>query len=132
MTVTIAGSVAAALNSRPVTASIGSASTSYIAGPLDQVNTWVAQWGLSLQILGGTILAICAVLVGIKLGAKSVSSNGTSTGQREAVSSIFGLVIAGVLIGAALLLVPMLIGVGAHSGSTPAPAPAATDAPPPA
>ena len=96
--------------------------TMYLAGPLDQVNAWVAQWGTSLQILGGTILAICMVLVGIKLGAKTVASNGSSTGHREAVGSIFGLLIAGVLIGAALIVVPLFIGVGSGSGAAPAPA----------
>jgi len=103
-----------------------SATTTYLAGPLDQVNAWVSQWGTSLQILGGTILAICMVLVGIKLGAKSVASNGASTGHREAVGAIFGLLIAGVLIGAALIVVPLFVGVGSNSGTTPAPAPAAT------
>jgi hypothetical protein len=105
-----------------------SVNTTYTAAPLDQVNTWVAQWGTSLQVLGGTILAICMVLVGIKLGAKSVASNGASTGHREAVGAIFGLVIAGVLIGAALIIVPLFVGVGSNSGTTPpaAPAPAAT------
>jgi hypothetical protein len=104
------------------------ANTTYTAAPLDQVNAWVAQWGTSLQVLGGTILAICMVLVGIKLGAKSVASNGASTGHREAVGAIFGLVIAGVLIGAALIIVPLFVGVGSNSGTTPpaAPAPAAT------
>ena len=86
---------------------------------MDQVNAWVAQWGTSLQILGGTILAICMVLVGIKLGAKSVASNGASTGHREAIGAIFGLVIAGVLIGAALIVVPLFVGVGSNSGTTP-------------
>ena len=105
-----------------------SVNTTYTAAPLDQVNAWVAQWGTSLQVLGGTILAICMVLVGIKLGAKSVASNGASTGHREAVGAIFGLVIAGVLVGAALIIVPLFVGVGSNSGTTPpaAPAPAAT------
>ena len=105
-----------------------SATTTYIAGPLDQVNAWVSQWGTSLQLLGGVILGICMVLVGIKLGAKSVASQGAaSTGHRETIGSIFGLVIAGVLIGAALIIVPIFIGVGSNSGTTPpAPAPAAT------
>ena len=104
-----------------------SANTTYTAAPLDQVNAWVAQWGTSLQILGASVLAICMVLVGIKLGAKSVASNGASTGHREAVGAIFGLVIAGVLIGAALIIVPLFVGVGSNSGTTPpAPAPAAT------
>ena len=109
----------AALNGR------AASSVTYLAGPLDQVNAWVAQWGTSLQILGGTILAICMVLVGIKLGAKSVAGNGASTGHREAVGAIFGLLIAGVLIGAALIVVPLFIGVGSNSGTTPASAPAA-------
>ena len=100
-----------------------SADTTYLAAPLDQVNTWVAQWGTSLQVLGGTVLAICMVLVGIKLGAKSVASQGASTGHREAIGSIFGLLIAGVLIGAALIIVPLFVGVGSNSGTTPAPAP---------
>jgi hypothetical protein len=99
--------------------------TTYLAGPLDQVNTWVSQWGASLQVLGGIILAICMVLVGIKLGAKSVASNGASTGHREAIGAIFALVIAAVLIGAALIVVPMLIGIGSNSGTTPPPPPAA-------
>lgn len=103
-----------------------SANTTYLAGPLDQVNAWVSQWGTSLQVLGGIILAICMVLVGIKLGAKSVASNGASTGHREAIGSIFGLVIAAVLIGAALIIVPMLIGIGSNSGTTSPPASTAT------
>ena len=103
-----------------------SATTTYIAGPLDQVNAWVSQWGTSLQLLGGVILGICTVLVGIKLGAKSVASNGPSTGHREAIGSIFALVIAAVLVGAALIIVPMFVGVGSNSGTTPAPAPPAT------
>ena len=108
-----------------------SASTTYLAGPLDQVNAWVTQWGTSLQLLGGTVLAICMVLVGIKLGAKSVASSGANTGHREAVGAIFGLAIAGVLIGAALIIVPLFVGVGANSGTTtPVPAaPAATAGP---
>ena len=101
-----------------------SATTTYLAGPLDQVNAWVAQWGTSLQILGASVLAICVVLVGIKLGAKSVASQGASTGHREAIGSIVGLVIAGVLIGAALIIVPLFVGVGSNSGTTPPPAPA--------
>ena len=106
------------------------ANTTYTAAPLDQVNAWVSQWGTSLQVLGGTILAICMVLVGIKLGAKSVASNGASTGHREAVGAIFGLLIAGVLVGAALIIVPLFVGVGSNSGITPAPAPAAPTAGP--
>lgn len=106
------------------TTGLTSVNTTYMAGPLDQINTWVAQWGTSLQVLGGTILAICMVLVGIKLGAKSVAGNGSS-GHREAFGAIFGLAIAGVLIGAALIIVPMLVGIGTNSGTTPAqPAPA--------
>src|SRR5450755_1625187 len=106
----------------------GGANTTYLAAPLDQVNTWVSQWGTSLQVLGGTILAICMVLVGIKLGAKSVASQGASSGHREAIGSIFGLLMAGVLIGAALIIVPIFISVGSNSGTTTPPpaAPAAT------
>lgn len=106
------------------------ANTTYTAAPLDQVNAWVSQWGSSLQILGASVLAICVVLVGIKLGAKSVASQGASTGHREAVGAIFGLVIAGVLIGAALIIVPLFVGVGSNSGTTPAPAPPAPTAGP--
>ena len=71
----VTAAAVAALIARPVggSTSASSATTVYLAGPLDQVNTWVSQWGTSLQILGGTILAICMVLVGIKLGAKSVA-----------------------------------------------------------
>ncbi|HEY5880983.1 MAG TPA: hypothetical protein VIU11_18870 [Nakamurella sp.] len=97
-----------------------------LAGPLDEVNTWLGQWGSSFQILGATILGICAIFVGIKLGAKSVASSGPSSGTRESLGALFQLAIAGIIIGAALLLVPMLINIGKGSG-TPAPAaPAAT------
>ena len=99
----------------------------YLAGPLDGVNAWVSQWGTALQVLGGTLLAICMILVGIKLGAKSVASSGPNTGQREAVGAIFGLLIAGVLIGAALIIVPIFISVGSNSGSTPTAPPAVTE-----
>ena len=102
--------------------------TVYLAGPLDAVNAWMSQWGTSLQVTGGIILAICMVLVGIKLGAKTVVSNGTSSGSgnREAVGAIFGLAIAGVLIGAAMIVVPLLVSMGSNSGTpTAPPAPAA-------
>ena len=103
-----------------VTASIGvphyptvKAVATYLAGPLDAVNTWMSQWGTALQVLGGTVLAICMVLVGIKLGAKTVTGGPAGGGGHpEAVGSIFGLAVAGVLIGAALVIVPILIGVG--------------------
>jgi len=92
-----------------------------LAGPLDQINTWLGQWGSSFQIVGATVLGICAIFVGIKLGAKSVVSNGPNSGTRESLGSLFQLAIAGIIIGAALLLVPMLINIGKGSG-TPAPA----------
>ena|ERR1700712_481547 len=103
--------------------------TTYLAGPLDQVNTWVSQWGTALQVLGIAILGICMVLVGIKLGTKAVvSSGGANTGNREAVGAIFTLLVAGILVGAALIIVPIFVSVGTNSGTTPAPAqPAATD-----
>lgn len=112
----------------PTPAGPAPASTmTYLAGPLDGVNAWVSQWGTALQVLGGTLLAICMILVGIKLGAKSVASSGPNTGQREAVGAIFGLLIAGVLIGAALIIVPIFISVGSNSGSTPTAPPAVTN-----
>jgi len=84
------------ITNAPTSAAKGAApaNTVFLAGPLDQINAWVAQWGTSLQILGGTILAICMVLVGIKLGAKSVASGGSgaNTGHRESFGAIFGLV----------------------------------------
>ena len=93
-----------------------------LAGPLDQVNTWVSQWGTGAQILGGTILGICAIIVGIQIGTKSVVSEGSSgTGTRQSISKLFQIALAGVVIGAALLLVPMLVNIGKGSG-TPAPA----------
>src|SRR6476659_7918172 len=102
-----------------------------LAGPLDQVNTWVGQWGTGAQILGATILGICAIIVGIQIGTKSVASEGSSgTGTRQSISKLFQIALAGVVIGAALLLVPMLVNIGKGSG-TPAPAepaPAATAA----
>jgi len=105
------------------------AMTTYLAGPLDQVNAWVSQWGTALQVLGIAILGICMVLVGIKLGTKAVvSSGGANTGNREAVGAIFTLLVAGILVGAALIIVPIFVSVGSNSGSTPAPAqPASTD-----
>jgi len=105
------------------------ATTTYLAGPLDQVNAWVSQWGTALQVLGIAILGICMVLVGIKLGTKAVVSNGgANTGNREAVGAIFTLLVAGILVGAALIIVPIFVGVGSSSGSTPAPvAPAPTE-----
>ena len=94
----------------------------YLAGPLDGVNAWMSQWGTALQVLGGTVLAICMVLVGIKLGAKTVTGGSGGGGHREAVGSIFGLAIAGVLISAALIIVPILVGIGSNSGTPSAPA----------
>lgn len=98
----------------------------YTAAALDEVNAWVAQWGTELQILGIAFLGLCAVALGMKQGAKSVVSGGAGGGQRETVGAVFGLVIAGVLIGAALILVPIFVRAGENSGTTtPAPAPAA-------
>lgn len=102
-----------------------------LAGPLDQINTWVSQWGTGAQILGATILGICAIIVGIQIGTKSVVSEGSSgTGTRQSISKLFQIALAGVVIGAALLLVPMIVNIGKGSGTpTPAEPVAATTAP---
>ena len=120
MTITVTAAAAEALHFRAA-----DSTTTFLAGPLDGVNAWMGQWGTALQVLGGTVLAICMVLVGIKLGAKTVAggNSGAGGGHREAVGSIFGLAIAGVLIGAALIIVPILVGIGANSGTTPPAAP---------
>lgn len=106
-----------------------SAGALVLAGPLDQINTWVGQWGTGAQILGGTILGICAVIVGIQIGTKSVvSEGGSGSGTRQSISKLFQIALAGVVVGAALLLVPMLVNIGKGSG-TPAPAEPAATAP---
>lgn len=93
-------------------------SPTVLAGPLDGVTTWVSQWGTGLQLLGGAVLAVCIVIVGIKLGAKAtVSSSGGGSGHRDALGAIFGLAVAGVLIGAGLILAPIFIGVGSATGT---------------
>ena len=91
-----------------------------LAGPLDQVNTWVSQWGTGAQILGGTILGICAIVVGIQIGTKAVA-NDNASGTRQGISKLTQVILAGIVIGAALLLVPMIVNIGKGSG-TPAPA----------
>lgn len=93
-----------------------------LAGPLDQVNAWVAQWGSAAQILGGTILGICMVVVGIQIGAKAMASDNASSGTRQGISKLTVLALSGIVIGSALLVVPMLINIGKNSGTTPAPA----------
>ena len=110
--------------------STSAAAAVILAGPLDQINTWVGQWGTGAQILGGTILGICAIIVGIQIGTKSVvNEGGSGTGTRQSISKLFQIALAGVVIGAALLLVPMLVNIGKGSG-TPAPAePTAATAP---
>lgn len=90
--------------------------TTYVAAPLDGVNTWLTQWGTSLQGLGAIVLVICVVIVGIKLGARTAVSSGGGSGMRETMGSVFGLVIAGLLIGGALILGPIFIGVGQATG----------------
>jgi hypothetical protein len=82
--------------------------TTYVAAPLDGVNTWVNQWGPSLQI--------CVIVVGIKLGARSAVSSAGGSGMRETMGSVFGLLLAGLLIGGALILGPIFIGVGQATG----------------
>lgn len=90
--------------------------TTYVAAPLDGVNTWVNQWGPSLQIFGAAVLVICVIVVGIKLGARSAVSSAGGSGMRETMGSVFGLLLAGLLIGGALILGPIFIGVGQATG----------------
>jgi len=62
-----------------------SVTTAYLAGPLDQVNAWSRSGAPRCKSWAGRSRDFGMVLVGIKLGAKSVASNGAGTGHREAV-----------------------------------------------
>lgn len=97
-------------------ARLNTTTTTYVAAPLDGINTWLTQWGTSLQGLGAIVLVICVVVVGIKLGARSAVSSGGGSGMRETMGSVFGLVLAGLLIGGALILGPIFVGVGKATG----------------
>lgn len=110
------GTVATHLQGATVARLNTTTTTTYVAAPLDGINTWLTQWGTSLQGLGAIVLVICVVVVGIKLGARSAVSSGGGSGMRETMGSVFGLVLAGLLIGGALILGPIFIGVGQATG----------------
>jgi len=99
-----------------------------LAGPLDEFNTWLDQWGTALQAVGVTILGICAVVVGIQICTKALASDNAQAGTRQSISKLFVIALGGIVIGAALVLVPMVVNIGKKSGTTTAPAdpPAAT------
>ena len=76
---------------------------------LRQVGSFVRNAGL-------LILAICVVLVGIVVGAKAVSSRDGGGGIREALSSLSGLLIAGLIIGGGATLVGFAMQFGGELG----------------
>ena len=76
---------------------------------LRQVGSFVRNAGL-------LILAICVVLVGVVVGAKAVSSRDGGGGIREALSSLSGLLIAGLIIGGGATLVGFAMQFGGELG----------------
>lgn len=104
----------------------------YRADVLDPIRTWITPWVPALQALGAVFIAGCLVIIGMRAGAASAASNhsggsGGSSGLRNTLGSVGLLAIAGILIGAALILAPLFINIGSGSNTTPAPAPAAAD-----
>lgn len=90
---------------------------------LTGITDWISQWGPQLQILGGIILGLAAIVLGTRSGAKSAVSGGSGgSNTRETFSSLLGLLIGALIVGAALIVVPMLIEAGSSSGNVPPPA----------
>lgn len=114
-----------ALPLRTTAADLLDSHTIVVAGPLDPVLNWMQQWQSQFQLGGIIILACAAVFLGVKTGTKSAVSN-NNNGMRDTVSSATGVVIGAVIVGAALILIPLLAQVGKDSGTTPAPTPAPT------
>lgn len=80
------------------------------AADLSGITNLIHEYAIQIQVLGGAFLVIAIILVGIKLGAKSVGSG--QNGIRETFGSVLTIVVAAVLIGGALIFAPLLIGVG--------------------
>ena len=104
----------------------------YRADVLDPIRNWITPWVPALQVIGGVFIAGCLVVIGMRAGAASAaSSHGSGTGSsglRNTLGSVGLLAIAGIIIGAALILAPLFITIGSGSNTTPAPAPAAAEA----
>lgn len=77
-------------------------------GVLRQIGEFVRNAGL-------LILAICVVAVGVVVGTKAVSSK-EGGGIREALSSLSGLLIAGLIIGGGATLVGFAMQFGGELG----------------
>ncbi|PZU01319.1 MAG: hypothetical protein DI630_12675 [Gordonia sp. (in: high G+C Gram-positive bacteria)] len=78
-------------------------------GVLRQIGEFVRNAGL-------LILAICVVVVGVSVGAKSISNKDGGGGMRDALGSLSTLLIAGLIIGGGATLVGFAMQFGGELG----------------
>lgn len=85
--------------------------------PLDQVKTFLEPWATGLIAVGVVFLGACGTVIGMKIGARAASAKRGEGGQRESLGAVAGLALAGVVIGAAVIVVGLAVKVGQNAGT---------------
>lgn len=78
-------------------------------GPdFDGVSSLIKEYATEIQILGGILIVMAMLIIGIRVGFSSATSN---QGVRAAIGSFGGLVLGAVIIGLAFVVAPLFTGV---------------------
>ena len=89
-----------------------------LAGPLDPVINFVKPWSTGLLVLGAIILGLCMVWVAMKMGARAAASKKNEGGGiRDSIGMAAGVGLAGVVLGAALIIVALAVKFGQGVGT---------------
>lgn len=114
----LASHLSAATGRQVVTQPPNHTDVSYLAGPLDPVINFIKPWSTGLLVLGAIILGLCMVWVAIKMGARAAASKKNEGGAiRDSIGMAVGVGVAGVVLGAALIVVALAVKFGQGVGT---------------
>ncbi len=88
--------------------------TKLAADPFTAAETFLKPYSTGLLVFGAIFLGLCMIVVAMKMGARSASSKkGDGGAIRESIGMVAGVGIAGVVLGAAVVVVALAVKIGA-------------------
>lgn len=71
------------------------------------ISTLIEDYATEIQILGGILLVMAMLVIGIRIGFSSASSN---QGVRQGIGALGGVALGAVIVGLAFVVTPLLTG----------------------
>ena len=85
--------------------------------PLDPVLKFLEPWSNGLLAVGVIFLGGCGTFIGMKIGVRSAAAKRGESGHRESLGAVFGLALAGLVMGGAAIVVALAVKLGQGAGT---------------